>query len=144
MWNPALRILIASYSKLVFKYPTDAVEMEKFFRDIISCEDNFIFMARISDQAVGYVWGAIQRRPENIFKYGQERMNIHQLSVNPEYRRRGVGRRLMHAVENVAKENGISKLVLDSWEFNKESHTFFEQLGFSCFKINMWQETAKD
>ncbi|MBW2410706.1 MAG: GNAT family N-acetyltransferase [Deltaproteobacteria bacterium] len=71
-------------------------------------------------------------------------MHIHQLSVDSEYRRKGVGRRLMYALDNVARENGISKFVLDSWEFNKESHTFFEQLGYSCIKINMWRETVKD
>ena len=72
------------------------------------------------------------------------RMHIHQLSVEPDYRRKGVGRRLMYVLDYVARENGISKFVLDSWEFNKESHAFFEQLGYSCFKINMWRETAKD
>jgi len=71
-------------------------------------------------------------------------MYIHQLSVEPDYRRIGVGRRLMCALENLAKKNGISKFVLDSWEFNKESHTFFEQLGYSSFKINMWRDPDKD
>ena len=134
----------AEHHPEVFKYPTDAVEMERFFRDIILADDNFIFLAKISEQAVGYVWGTIQRRPENVFKHSQEWIYIHQLSVEPDYRRKGVGRRLLHAVDNVARENGISKFVLDSWEFNKESHAFFEQLGFSCFNINMWRETAKD
>ena len=142
--NDAVQKMHAEHHHEVFKYPTDAVEMERFFRDIISGGENFIFLARISDQAVGYVWGTIQRRPENVFKYGQERMYIHQLSVEPECRRKGVGRRLMYALDSVARENGISKFVLDSWEFNKESHIFFEQLGYSCFNINMWRETAKD
>jgi len=48
----------------------------------------------------------------------------------------------MDAVENLAKENGISTFILDSWEFNTEGHRFFEKLGFSCFKINMWRKTA--
>ena len=142
--NDAVQKMHAKHHPEVFKYPVDAVEMENFFRDIISSENNFIFMAKISNLAVGYVWGAIQRKPDNVFKYGQERMHIHQLSVEPDHRRKGVGRRLMYALDNVARENGISKFVLDSWEFNKESHTFFEQLGYSCFKINMWRETAKD
>ena len=141
--NDAAQKIHAEHHPEVFKYPTDAVEMERFFRDIILADDNFIFLAKISEQDVGYVWGTIQRRPENVFKHSQEWIYIHQLSVEPDYRRKGVGRRLLHAVDNVARENGISKFVLDSWEFNKESHNFFEQLGYSCFKINMWRETAK-
>ena len=142
--NDAAQKIHAEHHPEVFKYPTDAVEMERFFRDIILANDNFIFLAKISEQAAGYVWGTIQRRPENVFKHSQEWIYIHQLSVEPEYRRKGVGRRLLHAVDNVATENGISKFVLDSWEFNRESHAFFEQLGFSRFNINMWRETAKD
>ena len=142
--NDAAQKIHAEHHPEVFKYPTDAVGMERFFRDIILADDNFIFLAKISEQAVGYVWGTIQRRPENVFKHSQEWIYIHQLSVEPDYRRKGVGRRLLHAVDNVARENGISKFVLDSWEFNKESHAFFEQLGFSYFNINMWRKTAKD
>ena len=137
--NDAVQKMHAERHPEVFKYPTDAAEMEKFFRDIISAENNFIFLARISEQTVGYVWGEIQRRSENVFKYDNKWMYIHQLSVEPDYHRKGVGRSLMNALNNVARENGISKFVLDSWAFNKEGHTFFEELGFSCFKISMWR-----
>ena len=141
--NDAVQQMHAEHHPDVFKYPVDAAEMEKFFRGILSSEDHFIFIAKISYQAVGYIWGEIQRRPDNIFKYGQDRMHIHQLSVEPDYRRQGVGRRLMYALDNVARDHGISKFVLDSWQFNKEGHAFFERLGYSYFKINMRRETAK-
>ena len=131
--NDAVQRMHAENYPEVFKYPTDTAEVEKFFRDRISDNNGFIFMARISGQAVGYVWCNIQRRHESVFKHGQERIYIHQLSVKPEHRRKGIARKLMHAVERVAKKNGISRFALDSWEFNKEAHTFFEQLGFSCF-----------
>jgi ribosomal protein S18 acetylase RimI-like enzyme len=137
--NDAVQKIHTEHYPEVFKYPTDATETGRFFRDRISDDDSFIFIARISGQAVGYVWCTIQQRHENVFKYGQERIYIHQLSVEPEFRRKGVGRKLMHAVESVARENGISRFALDSWEFNKEAHAFFEQLGFSCFNINMWR-----
>ena len=142
--NDAVQKIHAEQHPEVFKNPADSEEMEGFFRDVISGVDNFIFIARISGKAVGYVWGEIQRKQENVFKYGQERLYIHQLSVEPEYRRKGVGHRLMHAMDDVARANGISKFALDSWEFNKQAHTFFERLGFSCFSINMWRETAQD
>ena len=142
--NDAVQRLHDEHHSEVFKYPTDIAEVERFFRDRISDDDSSIFMAWILGQAVGYVWCAIERRHENAFKHGQERIYIHQLSVEPEYRREGVAIKLMHAVENMARENGISRFALDSWEFNKDAHAFFEQLGFSRFNINMWRETTKD
>jgi ribosomal protein S18 acetylase RimI-like enzyme len=140
--NDAVQKMHADQHPEVFKYPTDAAEMEKFFCDVISSDENFIFMARISNRAVGYIWAAVQQKTETIFKYAQKSIHIHQLSVETEYRRRGVGRGLMDAVGNLARENGTNEFLLDSWEFNKEGHRFFEQLGFSCFKINMWRKTA--
>ena len=142
--NEAVQKMHAEHHPGVFKYPADAEEMERFFRDRMSDEDSFVFIARVSGQAVGYVWCTIERKPENVFKYAQEKIYIHQLSVNTEYRRKGVGRRLVGAVEALAGDNGISTLALDSWEYNKEAHAFFEQLGFSCFNINMWRERPRD
>ena len=75
--NDAVQKMHAKQHPEVFKYPTDAAEMEKFFRDIISSSENSIFVANISNRAVGYVWAAIQRKPENIFKYAQKSIYIH-------------------------------------------------------------------
>jgi ribosomal protein S18 acetylase RimI-like enzyme len=138
--NDAVQKLHAEHHPEIFKYPTDTSGIEQFFRDRISDKDHTIFIARILKQAVGYVWFAVERRPKNVFKYAQARVYIHQLSVNPDYRRSGVGNQLMMVVEGVAREHNICKFALDSWAFNKEAHAFFEQQGFSCFNINMWKE----
>lgn len=140
--NNAVQKLHAEHHPKVFKYPTDVAEMERCFRNIISDDKNIVFLARIAGKAVGYVWCTIERRDDNAFSFSHERIYIHQLSVDPKYRRKGVGTRLMHAVDMLAIENGISKFALDSWEFNKEAHAFFTRLGFSCFNIQMWRETT--
>jgi ribosomal protein S18 acetylase RimI-like enzyme len=142
--NDAVQKMHAEHHPDVFKYPTDTAETESFFRDRISADDNFIFVAEIDGKAVGYIWCTIDLKKENVFKYGQKRVYIHQLSVAPEHRRQGVGRELMLAVSGLARKKGIGKFALDSWEFNKEAHAFFEQLGFSRFNINMWQEAASN
>ncbi len=142
--NDAVQKMHAEHYPAVFKYPADTAEMARFFREQIAADDSFIFVAVVSGEAAGYVWASIQRRGESVFKYGTERIYIHQLSVGPEYRRKGVGRALMDAVGAVAREHGIRQFALDSWEFNTEAHAFFERLGFSRFNINMWRETAED
>jgi ribosomal protein S18 acetylase RimI-like enzyme len=142
--NDAVQKLHAEHHPDVFKYPTHAAETEKFFRETMSADDNFIFVATIAGHAVGYVWCTIELKQENVFKYGQRRVYIHQLSVEPQCRRQGVGRELMHAVESLARRHGIGRCALDSWAFNKEAHAFFEQLGFSRFNISMWREAESD
>ena len=138
--NDAVQKMHAAHHPHVFKYPADTAEVEGFFRDRIKSDGTFIFMATIAGRAVGYVWCDIQLKGENAFKYGQKRIYIHQISVEPQCRHRGVGRALMGSVENLARQNGISSFALDSWEFNKEDHAFFERLGFSRFNINFWRD----
>jgi len=142
--NDAVQKMHAEHHPDVFKYPTDAAEMERFFHDRMSADDNFIFVAMLAGHAVGYVWCAIELKKENVFKYGQRRVYIHQLSVEPQCRRKGVGRELMVAVASLARRNDIGRFALDSWAFNKEAHDFFEQLGFLRFNINMWREAESD
>jgi len=54
--NDAVQKMHAEQHPEVFKYPTNAEEMEKFFRDVVSRDGNFIFVANFSDRAIGYVW----------------------------------------------------------------------------------------
>ncbi len=141
--NDAAQKMHAEHHPDVFKYPTDASEVEGFFRYQIAADDNSIFIARAAGHTVGYVWCTVKRKRENPFKHGRETIYIHQISVDPEYRRKGVGRKLMEAVESLAKEEGICNLALDSWVFNGEAHAFFERLGFFRYNVNMWRQTKK-
>lgn len=128
----------------IFKYPTDISEVEGFFRERICAQDNSIFIATHSDHTVGYVWCTIQKMKENPFKYGRDMIYIHQISVDPKYQRKGVGRKLLEAVGRLAREENIQCLALDTWEFNIEAHSFFEQFGFSRYNINMWRREKTD
>ena len=141
--NDAVQKMHAEHHPTVFKFPVDTKAVEEFFRDRISADDTFILIAMVAGRAVGYVWFEIQVRSENVFKYGQRRVYIHQMSVEPQCRLQGVGRALMASVEDIAIRNGIGSVALDSWEFNKEAHAFFEQLGFSSFNINFWREAKR-
>ena len=123
----------------VFKYPTDVSKIKAFFLEQITVQGNSIFIATDSVRAIGYVWCTVQRRRENPFKYGQDRIYIHQISVDPEHHRKGVGRRLMQAVEGLAREEDIHYFAVDTWEFNREAHAFFEQHGFSRYNVKMWR-----
>ena len=138
--NAAVQKMHAEHHPDVFKYPVDGTELEEFFRDQLSRDDTCMFLAIVDHLAVGYVWCEIQIREENAFKYGQKRIYIHQISVQPQFRNKEVGRKLMLEVENLAIRNGIDNIALDSWEFNKEAHSFFEQLGFSPFNVMFWKK----
>jgi hypothetical protein len=37
-------------------------------------------------------------------------------------------------------ELALSKIQLDSWDFNTKAHTFFEGLGFEKFDYSFWRD----
>jgi GNAT superfamily N-acetyltransferase len=57
-------------------------------------------------------------------------INIHDLAVLPAYRGRGIGRRLLQAVESKAREEGCCRLTLEVWEENLTARRTYEAAGF--------------
>lgn len=56
-------------------------------------------------------------------------LNLHDLAVIPEYRGRGVGRRLLAAVEEKARELGCCKVTLEVLE-NNPARQIYEAAGY--------------
>lgn len=124
----------------IFKYPTDPSEMGRFFSQHIDKENDILLLAidELGD-AVGYVWAVVNCAPENAFKFERRIMYINQISVSPTHRNLGVGRALIHQIEQYARELQLQRIDLDSWMFNQDAHTFFEKIGFAKYNINFWK-----
>jgi len=57
-------------------------------------------------------------------------LNVHDLAVVPEWRGRGVGRRLLHAAEERARQCGCCKLTLEVQEDNPRALGLYRSFGF--------------
>jgi ribosomal protein S18 acetylase RimI-like enzyme len=57
-------------------------------------------------------------------------INIHDLHVAATHQRRGLGRRLLEAVEDKARALGCSKLTLEVQEHNHAALALYGRLGF--------------
>ena len=58
-------------------------------------------------------------------------INIHDLAVLPEYRGKGIGRRLLQAVEDKARKANCCKLTLEVQENNHTARRSYETFGFA-------------
>jgi GNAT superfamily N-acetyltransferase len=84
-----------------------------------------IFLAYVAGQPVGI---AACFLGFSTFK-AKPLLNIHDLSVLPAYRGRGVGAALLAAVERRARELGCCKLTLEVFENNRARH-LYTRAGF--------------
>jgi len=62
-------------------------------------------------------------------------LNIHDLVVLPAFRRQGVGRALLAASEEIARERGCCKLTLEVLSNNHGAQTLYQHAGFAGYEL---------
>lgn len=68
-------------------------------------------------------------------------LNVHDLVVAPEYRGRGISKRLLAKAEEIARGLGCCKLTLEVLEGNKVAQAAYKAYGFDGYELN--PETGK-
>jgi ribosomal protein S18 acetylase RimI-like enzyme len=67
----------------------------------------------------------------------RETLHIDDLCVDAECRGMGIGKLLMAAAVEHARELGVYDIDLNVWEFNTDARMFYESLGFSTRQRRM-------
>ncbi|MHC1600857.1 MAG: ribosomal protein S18-alanine N-acetyltransferase [Candidatus Nezhaarchaeales archaeon] len=88
---------------------------------LLYLHSDMFYVAVINNEVIGYVVGA---------KKGSGHGHIISIAVKPEWRRRGVGSKLMKALLDTFKERGLKAAVLEVAISNKEAIAFYKALGF--------------
>lgn len=113
-----------------FKSPShDSVTAE--LRSMLSEEGMSGLIAWEGDTPIGYCLLKIVEREPNAWTCGFRRLLVDQLSVEPEWRRRGVGTLLVEAACQFAREHNINEIVLEYWTNNDMARKFYASLGFA-------------
>ena len=128
----------ADHYPQLFKMPQQDDFAESFFAEMLENPLVTVYIAEDGSQALGYVLCRLVEQPENVFTYLNRYLLIDQISVRPDEQRSGIGTMLLKQVQLHAAELGISKLQLNSWDFNLEAHAFFEKYGFKKFNYRYW------
>jgi len=132
--------LHAEHHPCIFKTSQSADFAAAFFDEMLADPATTIYIAEEDAQALGYIFCNLIERPETPFTYPNRFLHIDQISVRPDAQGRGAGTALMDQVEKLARELGVSKIQLDSWDFNTKAHAFFEGLGFEKFNYRFWRD----
>lgn len=131
--------LHAEHHPKIFKAPQSDDFAVAYFDEMLAAPEIRFYIAEGGSRALGYVMCRLVDRPENAFTYSTRFLLIDQISVHPEARRKGLGTALLRQAEACAKEWGLSRIQLDSWDFNLEAHACFEKFGFEKFNYRFWK-----
>ena len=63
-------------------------------------------------------------------------LNIHDFAVAPEFRRRGLAKRILKKVESLARQLSCCKITLEVLEGNKTAQALYSQCGFAHYELD--------
>jgi len=123
----------------IFKPVENDGDLKQFFEYILSNDKNYILLAYIDSDPVGYIWISFELRPDNPFTFERKQVYIHHIVVHEEFRGQHIGNALFSEINNIARQKDIYNFALDTWAFNENAQRFFEKLGFITYNIRMWR-----
>ncbi|MBN2351610.1 MAG: GNAT family N-acetyltransferase [Spirochaetales bacterium] len=115
----------------------DYNSMLKNLGEWISHDHIKCFTAYDGESPVGFILFYKRDYPDHIFKKGHCSVYLDQICVKPEYRKKGLGRRLMDELTSYCRENGIGRIELSVWSDNQNAQAFFKKMGFDPYLENM-------
>ena len=89
-----------------------------------SAEGTIAFVDVTDDEVRGWCWGYLLARPD-----GSSMVYLHNLEVAEHCRRRGIGRRLLHAFMDAGTRLGAGKMFLITGEANTAARHLYESMG---------------
>ena len=118
--------------KVGWTYETDG---EKYFNDMLNNE--IIYIALDRDKVVGYLAGSINIQGSYVTKSLAE---IDNMFILEEYRKYGIGTKLINAFKEYCFQNQIEELKVTASAKNKNAIDFYIKNGFNEFEITLKQK----
>lgn len=127
MISDAHRIYELSMKELGYKFSEEQVEAN--VRRLIGVPTSLILVAESGDEVVGFIH-ASNHEPV----YAPPMKNILGLAVDREYRKNGLGRMLVEAVEKWARETGAAGIRVNSGANMDSGLRFYKALGYDYIR----------
>lgn len=107
-----------------YAYPKD--KTEERLKQLLKSDKDKIFVALIDNIVVGYV-----HANDYDVIYAPHMKNIMGIAVSSSFKKKGIGRALLSAIEDWAEKNGASAVRLVSGATRTVAHEFYRHCGYS-------------
>ena len=136
LWQEA-RIYHEELDPRLMMLPDAATQVQDYYHEQISSEDAAFYLAFEKQVPVGYICAQLQKRAP-VYKYSQVGF-IDGLFVKEEFRRIGVGKKLVELALSWFQEREIDRIQLNVASLNQPGIDFWKKCGFTdmMHRMNM-------
>jgi [ribosomal protein S18]-alanine N-acetyltransferase len=92
----------------------------QFFLEEIGVSYSKSLLAEFQGKVIGYL----------VFWQLPVEVDIHNLAVHPDHRRKGIGRFLLNTMIHTAKKRGFKRIILEVRKSNRPAQRLYQSLGF--------------
>lgn len=130
-----IRIAEINDSEAIFElsnqlgYKTQHIDIQARLEKILKSTDNCVYVAVTDEKVVGWIHGFYALRVESDFF-----VEIGGLVVDENIRKSGIGKKLVNKVIEWSKLQNCRKVRVRCNVIRKESHRFYENIGFEINK----------
>lgn len=96
------------------------------FLKFIESPNSFMDLVISEEKIIGFITYSVR----DVVRYPKPILEVEELYVHPDYRRHGLGKKLMEHVLEYAKSIPCQYIFLASAKERKEAHEFYKALGF--------------
>ena len=128
-----LQEYIVSIDQDKYNIITDEYRYKYFDKTIeeVSKYEGKIFLYEHDNRIVGVIVGIINNEEESTYDFkAPKRGRITELIVKKEYRKYGIGQRLMDYMEEYFKSVGCKAILLDVFSYNESAKKFYSKNGY--------------
>ncbi len=116
-------------------------ELAEEVKGFIDSESKMLLILQEDEKICGYAMIEHITKPETMYMYKREFIQIDELGVLDTYRNKGYGKQLVNKVMEIARSKNIRHIELNAWSFNGNAIGFYKNLGFETyrehFRINL-------
>lgn len=121
-------------------YPTTTEQAVERLKQLLQIPDHSILLAEMDGSIAG--WAHVERR---VNLESGDRAELMGLVVDAQFRRAGIGKRLVEAVEIWAASRDLHVMVVRSNAAREASHVFYRRLGYEFIKTqHVYQKALRE
>jgi diamine N-acetyltransferase len=120
--------------------PYDHAAALKVIQLLLAKDNSCGLIAYQGGEPVGYAIVIRHDHEQGFFQKGYRTLFIDQMAVKPDCQGQGIGEKLIEAVAELGRKEGIKRIELNVWTDNEGAVRFYGRCGFKPYTQNMCRD----